>query len=183
MKQLKIWSIILLATMMMPLAASAQSVYDEDDLIGDWINESDFKEPPFNIKRITILDGMDKDYGSYYGKIEAVYGRYYLCDYFITSSNRLHLYFVEGGGYYRFLIGRINTLTSDRLSFSYIYNENGIKTEKKLTFKKVNTSSANNIIFEDYIESDRNYNIQGQLIEGEPRNGLYIKGGKKVLAK
>ena len=175
--------------------AIAQSVFNEDDLIGKWSTNQQTKESnPMEINSLKFSgyyyykDGSQIKAGGIENDIMVVsYYIYRIKGYFISHSNRLHIIFGENHWVFK-----IVSLTSDRMVLSYTYKygysdgsayyDNHPIKDIEVEFYKEEASAINEITNKT-TDSDKIYNLKGQLLENEPDSGVYIQNGKKYVKK
>lgn len=170
-------------------AASAQSVFNEDDLIGKWrTNQQTRESNPIGVDRFEFTgyyfyrpgSGSDIKYEGKWDNIMYAGKFIRIEDYFISHSNRLHIIF--DGNHWSF---KIISLTSDKMVLSYAYRDgygSGPIKDFEVEFYKQEASAINEITNEP-TDSDKIYNLKGQLLENEPDSGVYIQNGKKYVKK
>jgi len=177
-------------------AASAQSVFNEDDLIGKWrTNQQTRESNPIGVDRFEFTgyyfyrpgSGSDIKYEGKWDNIMYAGKFIRIEDYFISHSNRLHIIFGENHWVFK-----IVSLTSDRMVLSYTYKygysdgsayyDNHPIKDIEVEFYKEEASAINEITNKT-TDSDKIYNLKGQLLENEPDSGVYIQNGKKYVKK
>ena len=153
--------------------AIAQSVFNEDDLIGEWVvnDEQEMYNYLVKLRKIIFRDYSSR---SSYGYTTPSGGT--IRDYYISTSNHLHINF-ESNCY----IFKIITLTSDTMVLLLKYEYGDIKTYE-YKFHKEGASAVEKVT-DEMTDSDNIYDLKGQLLENEPDSGVYIQNGKKYVKK
>lgn len=172
--------LLLLAMILLPIIANAQDVYDEDDLLGEWVVNENESVNPYPISEISISDCPDWRAGK--GDVYGYFGSYKIYDYFFSSSNRLHI-FCETLDGPKVFICKIISFTSEKMIISFKRLHNDVPEYYETVLYKKGSSSVNSITDDNTTSSSYKYNLKGQLLENETDSGVYIQNGKKYVKK
>ncbi len=196
MKTIKIWSMMVLMTMALPMMAQDIT---ESDLEGIWVRyESNGEFRPykpncgyslqdpesvtFYLDNNTLNDdslgvayvlnpkySTYDEWGSFAGYVERLEIRG-IQDYFISKGDILHIQY-HGGHYCQ----RYKILSYDG---TYITLET-MSGKGTVTWMRETTDVSAPVYYND--NNEKYYSLDGKLIPGEPQKGIFIKGKKKMV--
>jgi hypothetical protein len=196
MKTIKIWSMMVLMTMALPMMAQDIT---ESDLEGIWVryeSNGEFRpykpncgyslQDPESVKFYLDNNTLNDDslgvayvlnpkystydeWGSFAGYVERLEIRG-IQDYFISKGDILHIQY-HGGHYCQ----RYKILSYDG---TYITLET-MSGKGTVTWMRETTDVSAPVYYND--NNEKYYSLDGKLIPGEPQKGIFIKGKKKMV--
>ena len=182
MKQLKIWSMMMLMVLIIPTKAYTQEVdIDERDLVGSWNRveaQGTFDGYPYVSGPVAM---RFKDATSQYSDSTAVLyyynndnqlTKYGACDYFISKNNTLH--FISSGSYRYSTRFKIKAYDGNKLTLE-TFSGNGTLILSKVVPSSVSAPQRENV------PDDKYYTIDGKQLPSAPRRGVYINNKKKYI--
>ena len=195
-------ALALIALLTNVLVSAQAQVYDEAELFGKWnVTQIDGTLTyPFNFYNLEFSSVCKLyTYNDDYGRVRYRKGRgqiYYngfksqaidssgeqfdegvddcwatLDDYFISSNNKIHLKFDNGA-----FVAKISFLSSSKMVLEMLDGS------CKITLVKDETSAVRSLQTTD-TEAEGVYDLQGRRLPNEPAEGIYIQGGRTIIAK